>query len=418
MTRPPAVLLGGAANAVSLARSLAAAAVRVYALGTGGLDPVRYSRFARYVPFRPENQVADWLRWLENGPDGAVILPCNDDGVELIARHRARLVGRGYRPVEANDEIALAMLDKERTYELARANGVPTPATMSIMEASQLEAAAEEIGFPCALKPAESHRFARHFRAKAFVAREPAELRRAFAAVSGKGLTVFVTEIIPGADDRLCSYYSFLDERGEPLFHFTKQKLRQYPPDFGLASYEVSGWDASLAEAGLRFFQAIGLRGLATVEFKRDPRDGDLKLIECNYRFTASTELVRLAGLDLGGLVYGRLVGGDSGSRPPVFRDGVRLWHPVEDFRSMLALRASGRTSAREWARSVARHQHFPLFRLTDPFPTFITNVQRARRLLGTRLRSAPAFEREDHEEDVASRVAAGETVSVPDAER
>jgi D-aspartate ligase len=408
MTRPPAVVLGGAANAVSLARSLGAAGVKVYALGTGGLDPVRHSRFAKYVPFDGADPVADWLDWLDRGPTGAVLLPCNDDGVELIARNRDRLVERGYRPVEVHDEVALAMLDKARTYELARAHGIATPATLSVRDASELDAAASEIGFPCALKPASSHRFARHFPAKAFVVRDPGELARAFAAVHAKGLDVFLTEIIPGDDDRLCSYYSFLDDDGEPLFHFTKRKLRQWPPSFGLASYEVSAWDPELAEAGLRFFREIGLRGLATVEFKRDPRDGELKLIECNYRFTASAELVRIAGLDLGRIVYGRLTGTESDSRPERFRDGVRLWHPVEDFRSMVALRRDGRISAWQWTRSIARRQHFPLFRLTDPLPTVVTNARRARSVFA-RSRTRPAIAAGRLDDDAPAPVAAGE---------
>jgi predicted ATP-grasp superfamily ATP-dependent carboligase len=414
VNRPPAVVLGGAANAVSLARSLGAAGVKVYALGTGGLDPVRHSRFATYVPFGGADPVADWLGWLDRGPTGAVLLPCNDDGVELVARNRARLVERGYRPVETNDEVALAMLDKARTYELARANGIATPATMSVADVSQLDAAASEIGFPCALKPASSHRFARHFTAKAFVVHDPVELAQAFAAVRAKGLDVFLTEIIPGDDDRLCSYYSFLDENGEPLFHFTKRKLRQYPPSFGLASYEASAWDPELAEAGFRFFREIGLRGLATVEFKRDPRDGELKLIECNYRFTASAELVRIAGLDLGRFVYGRLAGTEPGRRPERFRDGVRLWHPVDDFRAMVALRRTGRISAWQWARSIARRQHFPLFRLTDPLPTVATNVRRARRLLA-RSRAEP--ELSPSNDDAPAAVAAGEAsrTAMPD---
>ena len=64
-----------------------------------------------------------------------------------------------------------------------------------------------------------------------------------------------------------------------------------------------------VAELGLRFFQGVGLRGLANVEFKRDARDGRLKLIECNHRFTAPTGLLRAAGMDLPLFVYNRLTG-------------------------------------------------------------------------------------------------------------
>ena len=59
----------------------------------------------------------------------------------------------------------------------------------------------------------------------------------------------------------------------------------------------------------LRLFRHVGLRGLANVEFKLDPRDGQYKLIECNARFTAANGLVAKSGIDLGRFVYCRAVG-------------------------------------------------------------------------------------------------------------
>ena len=129
------------------------------------------------------------------------------------------------------------------------------------------------------------------------------ELEAAFERIIPTGLAVIVTEIIAGpGGERLeyCSYYSYLDADGEPLFHFTKRKPREYPLVFGGGTYHVSGWDPEVAEAGLRFFQGVGLRGIGNVEFKRDGRDGRLKLIECNPRVTAADRLVQRAGLDLG----------------------------------------------------------------------------------------------------------------------
>src|SRR6185437_4458297 len=123
------------------------------------------------------------------------------------------------------------------------------------------------------------------------------------------GLDVMVVEMVPGPDSRLCSYYTYLDESGTPLFHFTKRVIRRSPPVFGGGSYHITDWLPEVKELGLRFFQAVGLRGLGNVEFKRDERDGRLKLIECNARFTEANCLVMASSLDLPLLVYNRLVG-------------------------------------------------------------------------------------------------------------
>jgi D-aspartate ligase len=289
---PPAVLLGGGTIALSAARNLAAAGVAVYALGHT-TDPVRWSRcrFA-FIDVGAGTGVQErYLEWLERrAAPGAVVLPCHDEGLELVARQRARLVELSYRPVEANDDVILAMLDKERTYAIARKLGIPTPTTVTIANDADVDKARAELSLPCALKPINSHRFARHFGVHRKVIRigQPEDLERALTVMRGLDIEMLATEIIPGRADAHFSYYSYLDECGEPLFHFTKQKIRQFPVAFGLACYQVTRWRADIAELGLRFFQGAGLRGVGNVEFKRDQRDGRFKLIECNHRFTAA----------------------------------------------------------------------------------------------------------------------------------
>jgi D-aspartate ligase len=378
------VLLGGEIIAVSAARSLSSAGVRVHALGHP-IDPVRRSRHcAEFVDVGAREGVQErYLGWLEeHGPRGAVVMPCDDDGIALIARQRARLESAGFRPVEANDEAWLAMLDKERTYEICRRIGVPCPRTATVATRDEARRASEEFSYPCALKPRESHVFAAHFGilAKAVVVHGPDELVRAFEETAELGISMLVTEIIPGADDRLCSYYSYLDEEGRPLYHFTKRKLRQWPPGFGLGCYQMTTWEPDVAEMGLRFFQGAGLRGIANVEFKRDARDGALRLIECNARLTAANEQLRLAGLDVALLAYSRVTR-TPGPELRSYRIGVPLWHPVEDVRALLALRGRGELGLGEWARTLRRRQRFPLFRLDDPMPMVVSLSVRARRL-------------------------------------
>ncbi len=368
--------------AVSVARSLGRMGVAVHAVGDAAWDPVRRSRYCSSFIDLAADTIADRLDWLERrAPRPAVLLPCDDEGLELVARHRSRLLELGYAPVEANDEVLLAMLDKHRTYELARGAGVPAPRTVTVRGEADVERAVEEIGFPCALKPLHSHLFAQHFsaRTKVWEVETEEELRAQLQRMVRLGLEMLATEILPGGDDRFFSYYSYLDEEGEPLFHFTKWKLRQYPVRFGLATYHASRWDEETAEIGLRFFQGVGLRGIGNVEFKRDPRDGALKLIECNHRFTAANELVRAAGIDVARLAYCRL----AGLPPPRldgFRDGVYLWNPVEDVRALRDYRRRGDLTVGEWSRSLLHRQRFPLLDLRDPGPSLANWSRMARR--------------------------------------
>jgi predicted ATP-grasp superfamily ATP-dependent carboligase len=261
------------------------------------------------------------------------------------------------------------MLDKERTYSLARSLGVPAPRTVTVRTARDVERAKTELGFPCALKPLQSHKFAQYFpTTKALVVHDGDELDTRLADLVGLGLEMLVTEIVSGADGRYVSYYTYLDQNGEPLLHFCKHKIRQFPTGFGLASFQVSKWDPQVAELGLRFCQGVGLRGLAAVEFKYDSHNRPM-LIECNHRFTAANELVRMSGIDLGLFTYARLTGHPY---PPVggFKEGVYMWNPIQDMRALMSYRRGGELSFLAWARSLVRPSHFPVARWYDPMPT------------------------------------------------
>ena len=367
---PPAVVLGGSFNAVSVARSLGSAGIAVHALGARG-DFVRRSRYCSTfteVGSGLEAQ-AGYMRWLEAGPRGAVVLPCADEGLEFVAGNRRVLDELGYRSIEADDEVVLSMLDKERSYVLARAANVPAPRTYPVPTLEELRAAAGEIGFPCALKPRASHVFARHFSGKAFVASRLDDLQDAWALAAAQGVDMIVTEIVPGPDDGFHSYYGYLDANGAPLLGLTKRKLRQCPIGFGGGCYHVTDRDPDVAELGLRFLQGAGVRGLACVEFKRDARDGALKLIECNHRFTAANELLRAAGADLALFAYNRLVGRPL---PPVdrYRPGVYLWHPIEDVRALRQYRRRGDVTTAAGLRSLLHRPPFPLLSVEDPLPS------------------------------------------------
>lgn len=391
---PPAILLAGQMIALAAGRSLTAAGIPVHAFGDAH-DPLRYSRDRRsFVPVRMGDGAEDRLMSaLRAGPREGVIIPCNDDALELLACNRSELVELGYQPTEADDDVLLAMLDKERTFQLATEAGIEAPWVQTVRSAAEARAAVAKVGYPCALKPRHSHLFGRRFSlGKAFVVENGEQLEATLAATQEAGVEMMITEIVPGPDSGICSYYSYIDEHGQPLFDVTKRKLRQHPPQFGLGCYHVTDWIPEVAELGLRFFQGVGVRGLVNVEFKRDERDGRLKLIECNHRLTSATEQLRRAGADLPLFTYNRTLGRPVPSSMP-YRLGLGYWYPLSDVRAFSAYRRDGELTAGRWLRSLARWQTFPLASIRDPGPSLGSflwrSIRGARRLLSSlRLRS------------------------------
>ncbi len=333
-----------------------------------------------FVDLGAELGVIDrWLEWLrDSAPPGAVVLPCGDDGLDLLASHSDELREWGLRPAPTAGEASRAMLDKEETAAIAAAAGVPAPATWTVANLEQLEAIAGDLEYPCALKPLHSHLFARHFDFKVFVAEGYAQLRDALAQTSEHGLEMQVTEIIPGGDDRYWSSMMFIDEGGEPAFLATKRKLRSHPIHFGVGTYHLTEWDPEVAEMSVRFVRGAGLRGLASVEFKRDARDGSLKLIECNHRFIGPTEMFVRAGLNVPLIAYKLTLG----ERPEVgsCRDGVRLWMPARDLRAARDMRAEGDLTWPRWLTSLLRYPtYLSVLSLGDLKPSLVNTARRFR---------------------------------------
>lgn len=382
LDNPPAIVLGGTVTALSVARSLWEAGVEVHVLDRHD-SPARASRQrASFVDVDGPDMQGSMLDWLETAPSGAVVLAGSDDGLELIARHGAELAGRGLRPMEADGEVLLAMLDKQRTYEIAASHGIGIPRTIHLRTVADAEEVAGEISYPCLLKPNHAHLFRLRTKsdAKAIIPGSAEELVDELKRLEGLDVEMLLTEVICGVDDEFVSFYSYIDEEGAPLLSFTKRKIRQYPPGFGIGTFHATTHDPEVAELGRRFFEAAGLRGLGNVEFKRDGRDGQLKLIECNARFTASNELIRRSGVDLALFSYNRLLGRPT---PAVdaYRDDLHLWEPVNDTRAFLVYRRRGELTLSGWARSVARRQVFPVARLSDPLPAIVRHAGKLKRM-------------------------------------
>ncbi len=394
------VLLDGAAGtAISVARSLGRAGVDVYLLGRPD-SPAALSRHATHVARRCRD-AAGWTAFLLGDASeplrGAVLLACSDAALELVIERRAELADKFVLDI-SDVGAQRAMLDKLATYKAAREAGVPTPRFWEAASEEQLLGQAAEYVFPLIVKPLFSHRYEALSHDKFLYARDFDELLAAYRKAGADQLEVMLVEEIPGPDDLLCSHYTYVDGAGVPTFDLTKRIIRRYPEHRGLACYHITDWNPEVRDLGRRLLAHVGLRGLANIEFKRDLRDGQLKLIECNARFTAANGLLTAAGCDLAPFVYQRLLGAapeaPGGPEAPGYRLGRRLWNPGKDLRAFLALREQGRLGLGDWLAGVAHRQVFYYFRWDDPWPAVVLTGRAAGRAVRAALRRAEAARR------------------------
>jgi predicted ATP-grasp superfamily ATP-dependent carboligase len=372
-TAAPVLILGGKENALSVTRHLGRLGITVRVSG----PPSCWALYSRHCTeaFRVpsgETQASYWRRLLlgnDRKLDGHILLAMSDDAIEFIIANRGQLLTR-YTLDEADAGLQHDFLDKLRTLELADAAGIDAPRHWKITGEKDLAAICGKVIFPAAIKPLRSHTFIKIFGQKLFVVSDSfEELREKVRLAWERGLEVFVVEMIPGPDTALSSYYTYRLAGGFKLFHFTKSVIRRWPVNHGNACYHKTGWLPETAAAGEKFFDAVGLRGLGNIEFKRDSRDGKLKIIEVNARFTAAQELVRRAGLPIDLMVYCHLTGQNLPAIRHTFRE-LRYWYPLRDFLSFLELRKRHELNFLDWLRSFAPTAHvFPLASLEDPAP-------------------------------------------------
>lgn len=382
----PVVVLGGAENAVSVARNLAPHGIKVVAINHPR-EAVRFSRYATYLRIDGAACPDGWERFLLGRESdklrGGVLLACSDEAISIIARNHAALSEK-FLLEEGNPTTRRELLDKFTTYQRAEEAGIPTVGYWRVRSRDELERPLAKLRFPLIMKPLYSPD-ARLLKsrevpmAKAMFIPNEAYLLQRFAAAANLNVGIVLMEYIPGGDDRLCSYYTYLDKYGNPLVHLTKRTPRRYPRNSGPATYHVTKWIPEAAELGLRFFRHLRFRGLGNIEFKWDPRDGSLKIIEVNARFTASDCLMTKSGVNLALIVYNSITGQ---FQPPVleYKEKMVLCRPGVDALAAWQLYRRGELKLLDWVAQVARADKFPLFDWHDPLPAFFTLCVRALR--------------------------------------
>ena len=366
------IILGGVANAISLARSFGRYQIPVYFRHSTNSLVLR-SKYVTPIKFDCNvNTRQDFERFLLNDASsrfhGSTLLACSDSGIEFLIDNKA-LLEKTYIIDIMNPQAQRILLNKRLTYRSASAIGIPTPQYWEFSDYQEAISHLPQIHFPVLLKPEYTHTFVEKYKCKYLTAHNAEELKqhlKLFEQINASGV---ILEFIPGPDSLLCSYYTYIDADGNPLFDFTKRIIRRYPKSEGNGCYHITDDVPKVKELSLKLFEGIGLLGVANAEFKKDVRTGELKLIECNARFTAANCLLYDSGIDLPMFVYNRLNNLPT-TTPSSFRVGKRLWYPIDDFASFFELNKYREISFGDWVRSILHPQTFPYFRWNDPLPS------------------------------------------------
>jgi predicted ATP-grasp superfamily ATP-dependent carboligase len=314
-------------NALAAIRSIGKKNVHVVA---GASLPLAQSFFSKYcgekvIYPKADNETA-FVRfiasYLETGKTD-VVLPIGYDATTALSKHLNEFPSGKAIPVADWKSMEIAC-DKGKTIEFAKKLDLSVPRTYKSLD--------EIDKFPVVAKGTKGS-------GRIMYLNSPGEVMQTHASDS-----VF-QEYIPGQG---YGFFALFNE-GEERAVFMHKRIREYPVTGGQSTCAESVHDARLMEQGLRLLRALKWHGVAMVEFKKDSRDGDFKLMEINPKFWGSLDLSIASGVDFPYLTIKMAVEGDV---KPAFeyRTGIRFrWVFPYDVMHVLANPASTIDFVREF---------------------------------------------------------------------
>lgn len=390
--KPPVLLVGG----LNLVRALGLARIPVIVAWPESSAPALASRYCRgWLPLPPLSEpqaAAEALarageRLAEVFGRRVPLFYGSDDGLDLVLRHR-ELLGSRFRLALNDPEVAAALIDKQRFEALGRARGLPLPAELAwdalaahpgaVLAKPKSKVAWE--GSPAHLRFFGRGGKARIFESGAELAANPLarELRD----------ELLLQEYVAGSDRDLWSFHGFCDERGRLLAWFVGRKIRTWPALTGVSTYLELAHDEELAALGRAVALRLPLRGVFKMDFKRDSRSGQIRLLEVNARYNLWHYLGARNGVNLPQVAYEYLV---HGLRPAPARARHRVRHrwlsARLDWRAFRDLASRGELGFWRWIASLAAPKVYDVFAWTDPAPLARSAATRLKRVPRASLR-------------------------------
>jgi D-aspartate ligase len=393
----PVIILSGGVTGLGVLRTFARQGIPSYVYAAGTEDPIRHSRWYRAVPGSddraslPTPSVSALEKALVDSQlPGAFICACSDEWNRIVAAYsesQSNFVSM------APSRIALEIVqNKGNLAMLLQSVGVPMPTTLPVESAADITNLPQSNDTFYFLKPHDSQSFLQHFGVKGIRLRSEADARRWLDVIHSANMRVVLQEYIPGPASEHFFIDGYADSAGNIKALFARQRQRIHPPDFGNSTAMISVPLADVAgavESVRCVLAAADYQGIFSVEFKRDPRDGEFKLLEINTRPWWFVDFAVRCGVDVCRMAYDDAQGQEV--RPiQSYSIGKTCIFPYYDFFSTRAQVAAGQMSWRRWALAVIQAMQ-PVACLDDPKPAIAATARIVRKALRNRLSSDAA---------------------------
>lgn len=382
------LIIGLGINGWNVARALLRGGVKPEVIDNDPSSIFWHSRRLKPVLARELHglPLLETLEQLAAGGGRYVLISALEETVAFLNRSRER-VPPSIRLCFPERETLDMLLDKRLFYERATALGMPLTRMYFLKESGwRLEGGRPRS--PCVLKTRRKM-YVEGLR-KAYFIRSGEELEAALHEISrlpGVGPEDFlVQEWVPGSDGDVFFCLQYYGPEGTLRASFTGRKIRQWPPLVGGTSSAEPAEAPVVEDLATRFFRAVGMRGICSMEFKRSAADGRFYMIEptaCRADYQEGVAVANGCNIPLAMF----LCETGAGWNPPPQARAVTAWvNAGDDYQSARAA-AGGALSPYAWWRSLPRRKEYAIYCREDwgPFAELMRRKMagRIRRLWG-----------------------------------
>jgi predicted ATP-grasp superfamily ATP-dependent carboligase len=298
-------------TALALIRSLGKQKISVIASDSfpysiGFMSKYCKQRFLYDDPYQNPTKTLKTLIKIGKNLGKPILMPAGDDILLLAIKYRTTLDDALILPLPPNNTLKIA-IDRAQTLKLASKLNIPTPKTFTPTSTKELKEISKRLKYPIVIKPRTSGGFRTKFGQKILKVWSLKQLTMTYTLVDKFFPQPLVQEYIPGNVRNLYSLCTIFNQKHNPLGTFSIKKLHQLVEGVTACGEPIE--DKNLTNFSIKILKSLKWTGPAEVEFKKDPRDNTLKLMEINPRPFMWINVPIHAGFDIPYLWYKIAIG-------------------------------------------------------------------------------------------------------------
>ncbi len=362
-------------GALGVARTLGRRGVRVYAVVEDAFTPVAVSRYLTkaFVWDNCPNDSRAFVKAMSLIADRIacpmiILIPMDDLSAVSVAENAVDL-SRWFLIPRVLPQVPHKLANKACLQSLCTQIGISSARSVVPRCFDDVRSFVASTGFPVVVKASEQWLPVNdHFCTKVIETRDELFDLCEYYEYQGKH-SIIIQEHIPGEDWIAHGYYN--SEKNLSLT-FVGRKLVAYPNEAGSTALGLSTLNPELQYESERLLKSVAYSGIIDMDWRKDARDGQYKLLDCNPRIGQNFRMFENDnGIDVALAQYLDLSGQVVEKTSPKER---RLF-AVESFCALALLRSS---AARQWKPRCQSYEVTELawWAADDPVPFFLMTLR------------------------------------------